>query len=56
MAYLVHGVQPLHHYGLAGGALPVELAQEPALAQDLRLLNDVLDEAICELLVEGVEA
>ena len=49
-------MKPLHHEGLAGGALPVELAQEPALAQDLRLLDDVLDEAVCELLVEGVEA
>ena len=49
-------MQPLHHKGLAGGALTVELGQEPPLAQDLRLLDDVLDEAICELLVEGIEA
>ena len=55
-AYLVHGVEPLHHEGLAGGALPVELGEEPALTQDLGLLDDVLDETICELLVEGVEA
>ena len=49
-------MEPLHHEGLAGGALPVELGEEPALTQDLRLLDDVLDEAICELLVQGVEA
>jgi hypothetical protein len=55
-AYLVHGVEPLLHEGLAGGALPVELAQEPALTQELGLLDDVLYETICELLVEGVES
>ena len=49
-------MEPLHHDGLAGGALSVKLAQEPALTQDLGLLDDVLDETICELLVEGVEA
>ena len=51
MAYLVHGVEPLHHEGLAGWALPVEFVKEPPLSQDLGLLDDVLDETICELLV-----